>query len=172
MFDNAGAAVLGAALAIAGIVLCVVAQFTMGDSWRIGGGTSAQTALVTSGIFGWVAGYRHSWTVLSKSATSSTTVTSRFPSLISLMMLCGGTNRELVWEYPTHERFLRRLESFSRLIVFDWRGLGLSDPLGLDDVPTIDERTEDLVAVLDAVGVDSAEGTAARSGATVLGLGR
>ena len=64
------------------------------------------------------------------------------------------SNCELVWEYPPYERFLRRLESFSRLIVFDRRGVGISDPLGLDEVPTIDERTEDLLAVLDAVAAD------------------
>lgn len=51
-FDNPAVAVVGVVLAVAGIVLCVVAQFAMGDSWRIGVDTSAQTALVTAGIFG------------------------------------------------------------------------------------------------------------------------
>jgi protein-S-isoprenylcysteine O-methyltransferase Ste14 len=51
-FDNPAVAVVGDVLAVAGIVLCVVAQFAMGDSWRIGVDTSAQTALVTAGIFG------------------------------------------------------------------------------------------------------------------------
>jgi len=54
VFDNTAAAMVGAVLAVAGIVVCVVAQFTMGDSWRIGVDNLAQTALVTSGIFGWV----------------------------------------------------------------------------------------------------------------------
>ena len=50
-FNNFAVAVLGAVLAVAGIVLCVVAQFAMGDSWRIGVDTTAQTTLVTEGIF-------------------------------------------------------------------------------------------------------------------------
>lgn len=49
--DNTAAAIVGGALAVAGIVLCAVAQFAMGDSWRIGVDPSEQTALVTSGIF-------------------------------------------------------------------------------------------------------------------------
>jgi class 3 adenylate cyclase len=64
------------------------------------------------------------------------------------------SNCELVWEYPSYARFLNRLTSFSRLLVVDRRGTGLSDPLGLDEVPTIDERAEDVLAVLDAEGCD------------------
>lgn len=51
-FDNPAVAVVGVVLAVAGIGLCVVAQFAMGDSWRIGVDTSARTALVTAGLFG------------------------------------------------------------------------------------------------------------------------
>lgn len=51
VFDNSAAAVAGALAAVAGIVVCVVAQFAMGDSWRIGVDSSEQTSLVTSGIF-------------------------------------------------------------------------------------------------------------------------
>ena len=64
------------------------------------------------------------------------------------------SNCELAWEYPTYARFLNRLASFSRLILVDRRGTGLSDPLGLDEVPTIDERAEDVLAVLGAEGCD------------------
>ena len=49
--DGAVAGVVGAALAVAGIAVCVAAQFTMGDSWRIGVDPDEQTALVTSGMF-------------------------------------------------------------------------------------------------------------------------
>ena len=49
--DNATAAIVGGVLAVAGIVLCAVAQFAMGDSWRIGVDSSEQTTLVTSSIF-------------------------------------------------------------------------------------------------------------------------
>lgn len=54
VFDNTAAAALGVVLAVAGIMLCVAAQFAMGDSWRIGVDRSTQTALVTTGIFGWM----------------------------------------------------------------------------------------------------------------------
>jgi class 3 adenylate cyclase len=51
-------------------------------------------------------------------------------------------------------RFLRRLASFSRLILFDKRGTGLSDRVPVDSLPTLEERLEDALAVLDAVGSD------------------
>ncbi len=61
---------------------------------------------------------------------------------------------ELVWEEPAIARFLRRLASFSRLIVFDKRGQGLSDRLGRP--PTLEESMDDLGAVMDAVGSERA----------------
>ncbi|HEX6845184.1 MAG TPA: hypothetical protein VF235_08735, partial [Actinomycetota bacterium] len=39
-----------------------------------------------------------------------------------------ASNVELISQHPAAERFLRRLASFSRLVVFDVRGMGLSDP--------------------------------------------
>jgi class 3 adenylate cyclase len=57
---------------------------------------------------------------------------------------------ELVWEEPAIARLLRRLASFSRLIVFDKRGQGLSDRLGRP--PTLEESMDDLGAVMDAAG--------------------
>jgi pimeloyl-ACP methyl ester carboxylesterase len=54
------------------------------------------------------------------------------------------------WEYPPYARFLRRLGSFSRLILFDKRGTGLSDPVS--GVPTLEERMDDVRAVMDAAG--------------------
>jgi pimeloyl-ACP methyl ester carboxylesterase len=59
---------------------------------------------------------------------------------------------ELAWEEPTLAKFLRRLASFSRLIMFDKRGTGLSDRVPSDKLPTLEERIDDLRAVMDAVG--------------------
>ena len=59
---------------------------------------------------------------------------------------------DLWWSFPDTTAFLRRLASFSRLILFDKRGTGLSDPV--PGVPTLEERMEDVHAVLDAAGSD------------------
>src|SRR5918992_2993426 len=59
---------------------------------------------------------------------------------------------DLWWSFPDTTAFLRRLASFSRLILFDKRGTGLSDPV--PGVPTLEERMEDVHAVLDAAGAD------------------
>ncbi len=61
---------------------------------------------------------------------------------------------ELIWEEPAIAGFLRRLASFSRLIVFDKRGQGLSDRLGRP--PTLEESMDDLGAVMDAAGSERA----------------
>jgi pimeloyl-ACP methyl ester carboxylesterase len=59
---------------------------------------------------------------------------------------------EHMWEEPRLARFLDRLASFSRLILIDKRGTGMSDPVPLDRLPTLEERMDDVRAVLDAVG--------------------
>jgi class 3 adenylate cyclase len=59
---------------------------------------------------------------------------------------------ELALEDPLQGRFLRRLASFSRLILFDKRGTGLSDRVQDDKLPTLEERMDDLRAVMDAAG--------------------
>ena len=61
---------------------------------------------------------------------------------------------DLQWEHPSLARFLRQLASFSRLIVFDKRGIGLSDRVAPDRMPTMEERMDDVRAVLDAVGAE------------------
>lgn len=63
---------------------------------------------------------------------------------------------DMQWDHPLMARFLERLASFSRLIMFDRRGAGASDPVPLDALPTWEEWTEDLRAVLDAVGSERA----------------
>jgi pimeloyl-ACP methyl ester carboxylesterase len=64
------------------------------------------------------------------------------------------SNVELVWEEPRQASFLQGLASFSRLILFDKRGTGLSDPVPVDRPPTLEDRMADIDAVLDAVGSD------------------
>ena len=59
---------------------------------------------------------------------------------------------EAVWDFPEFARLLRRLASFGRLIHFDRRGTGLSDPVPLDRLPDFDTQVEDVIAVLDAAG--------------------
>jgi len=63
---------------------------------------------------------------------------------------------DLWWDFPPIARFLERLASFSRLILFDRRGFGLSDPITLDALPTWEAWADDLRVVLDAVGSERA----------------
>ena len=58
---------------------------------------------------------------------------------------------EANWEEPLVAQFAERLMSFSRLILFDKRGTGLSDPVPLDRLPTLEQRMEDVHAVLEHV---------------------
>src|SRR5215208_458082 len=66
------------------------------------------------------------------------------------------SNVELAWEEPRLASFLSRLASFSRLITFDKRGTGMSDRVSHDELPTLEERMEDVTAVLDAAGSERA----------------
>src|SRR5919198_683952 len=63
---------------------------------------------------------------------------------------------EAMWDEPLLARFLHRLASFSRLILFDKPGTGLSDRVPVDRLPTLEERMDDLRAVLDAAGSEQA----------------
>jgi pimeloyl-ACP methyl ester carboxylesterase len=67
-----------------------------------------------------------------------------------------ASNIEVVWEEPAYAAFLRRLAEFSRLILYDRRGCGVSDREGTTVTPTLEERMEDVIAVLDAVGAGQA----------------
>ena len=65
-----------------------------------------------------------------------------------------ASNIEIEWESPYRLRLFRRLASFSRLMVFDKRGMGLSERnVG---APTLEERMDDVRAVMDAVGSERA----------------
>jgi pimeloyl-ACP methyl ester carboxylesterase len=73
---------------------------------------------------------------------------------IDLVFVMGWlTNLETYWELPGYRRFMQRLAGFTRLILFDKRGMGLSDhtPIG-----TLEERMDDVRAVMDAVGSERA----------------
>lgn len=60
------------------------------------------------------------------------------------------SNLDHYWDEPTISHFLTRLASFSRLILFDKRGTGLSDRVGT--LPTLEDRMDDVRAVMDAAG--------------------
>ena len=61
---------------------------------------------------------------------------------------------EHVWEQPWIARMFRRIQSFARVITFDRRGTGMSDPIA--GAPTLEEQMDDVVAVMDAVGSQQA----------------
>jgi pimeloyl-ACP methyl ester carboxylesterase len=72
---------------------------------------------------------------------------------LDLVFVSGWiSNVELAWEEPNFRRFLERLASFSRLILFDKRGTGLSDRVSVDELPTLEQRMDDVRAVMDAAG--------------------
>jgi class 3 adenylate cyclase len=74
-----------------------------------------------------------------------------------LVMTTGNYSHvDMVWEDPGIALFLRTLASFSRLIVFDRRGTGASDPLPPGALPPWEAYAQDLTAVLDAVGSQQA----------------
>jgi class 3 adenylate cyclase len=74
---------------------------------------------------------------------------------LDLVLIPGlWTHVEHQWEEPQFARFLNRLASFSRLIIFDARGAGLSDRAL--ELPPLEEQMDDVIAVLDAVGSQSA----------------
>src|SRR5918999_1716225 len=83
------------------------------------------------------------------------------------LVLVGGpaSHLDLEWENPMAERALLRIASFARVVRFDRRGTGVSDPV--DRPPTLEQQMDDLRAVMDAVGL---ERTALWSG-TDAGLG-
>jgi pimeloyl-ACP methyl ester carboxylesterase len=74
------------------------------------------------------------------------------------LVYCSGawSHVDMRWEHPRLANVVRRLASFSRLIVFDRRGSGASDPLPLDEVASWERGTQDILAVLDAAGSEHA----------------
>src|SRR5438270_972132 len=74
------------------------------------------------------------------------------------LVYVGGwvSHLEAAWDQPLVARFLSRLASFSRLILFDKRGTGLSDRVADRELPTLEQRMDDVRAVMDAAGSDRA----------------
>ena len=74
---------------------------------------------------------------------------------IDLVLAPGFVSQiENYWDQPDLARWLLRLGSFARVIMFDKRGTGLSDPVS--EVPSLDLRMDDVRAVMDAVGTERA----------------
>ena len=63
-------------------------------------------------------------------------------------------NLDVMWDEPTLPRYLNRLASFSRVICFDKRGTGVSDPVPLTSLPTLEEWADDARLAMDASGVE------------------
>ena len=63
---------------------------------------------------------------------------------------------QVAWEAPEYAHFFRRLAGFARVICFDKRGTGMSDPVPVHALPTLEQRMDDVGAVLDAVGSEQA----------------
>jgi pimeloyl-ACP methyl ester carboxylesterase len=64
------------------------------------------------------------------------------------------SNLDVLWEEPSLARFINRLASFSRVILFDKRGTGLSDRVS--DMPSLEVRMDDVRAVMDDIGSERA----------------
>jgi len=76
---------------------------------------------------------------------------------LDLVFVMGWVSHlEYFWREPTFARFLLRLASFSRLILFDKRGTGLSDRVPINQLPTLEQRMDDVRAVMNAVGSERA----------------
>jgi len=74
---------------------------------------------------------------------------------VDLVLMHGTVSHlEIAWDDPKLRRLYDRLGSFARLIRFDRRGMGMSDPL--DAIPTFDEQLDDFGTVLEAAGSDRA----------------
>lgn len=76
---------------------------------------------------------------------------------IDLLFVMGWVSHlEYFWNEPSFARFLTRLASMARLIVFDKRGTGLSDPVPVSELPTLEQRMDDVRAVMEAAGSERA----------------
>src|SRR6266511_1011704 len=72
---------------------------------------------------------------------------------VDVLMVPGFISHvEYAWREPSLARFIRKLSAFSRVVMFDKRGMGLSDRLSAEGSPRLEERMDDVRAVMDAVG--------------------
>ncbi len=90
---------------------------------------------------------------------------------LDLVFVMGWVSHlEYFWQEPSFARFLLRLASFSRLILFDKRGTGLSDRVPLNELPTLEQRMTDVQAVMNAVGSERAALLGVSEGGPMCGL--
>jgi class 3 adenylate cyclase/pimeloyl-ACP methyl ester carboxylesterase len=75
---------------------------------------------------------------------------------VDLVVMFTSIPVDVVWESRYWRRFLERLATFSRVIMFDRRGFGSSDHIRLESLPRWEAWAEDLTAVLDATGSERA----------------
>jgi pimeloyl-ACP methyl ester carboxylesterase len=88
---------------------------------------------------------------------------------LDLVFIPGWVSHlEVMWELPEFARFLDRLAGMGRLILFDKRGTGLSDRVA--GVPTLEQRADDIAAVMDAAGSAGAAITAWGEGAAIAAM--
>src|SRR5690242_16618221 len=66
------------------------------------------------------------------------------------------SHQEAQWDVPPVAEVRRRLAQFGRLITFDKRGVGMSDPVPIEALPSIDAWIDDVRAVMDAAGTERA----------------
>lgn len=94
-----------------------------------------------------------------RAATERRSRSRRWAPVRTFSTPCGiMTQLSAFSDFPVYfySHYIERLASFSRLIMFDHRGSGLSDPLPSDPEFSLDQQADDLVAVLDAAGVERA----------------
>ena len=90
---------------------------------------------------------------------------------IDLVFVMGWVSHiEMFWQEPAVARFLCKLASFSRLILFDKRGTGLSDAVPISQLPTLEERMDDVRAVMHAAGSTRAVVMGVSEGGTMSSL--
>ena len=91
------------------------------------------------------------------------------PAELDLVFVPGWVSHlEVMWELPEFARFLDRLAAMGRLIVFDKRGTGLSDRVA--GVPTLEQRADDIAAVMNAAGSGRAAIAAWGEGAAIAAM--
>lgn len=73
-----------------------------------------------------------------------------------LLVSSWHQNLDVMWEEPSMARYLNRLASFGKVICFDKRGSGVSDPVPLNSLPTLEQWIDDARVALDAAGVGQA----------------
>ena len=122
------------------------------ESTAYGNESAVRTQTLVEGVVGrrtWVEPVTH----YAKSGDASIAYQVIGEGPFDLVYVAGWiSNIEMMWEEPGHARFLSRLASFSRLLLIDKRGTGLSDRVPESELPTLEQRMDDVRAVMDAVG--------------------